>query len=85
MNMKPQQWKKEESERLRGEGDKIKFIYPRFERWQVAGSRKGRRRQYNTNNNNTNDIFQNSVLIKTCEFYKKLKSHYGQAICIWLT
>ena len=33
----PQQRKKEESERLRGEGDQIKFIDPRVERWQVAG------------------------------------------------
>ena len=30
---KPQQRKKEESERLRGEGDQIKFIDLRFERW----------------------------------------------------
>ena len=29
--------KKEESERLRGEGDEIKFIDLRFERWQVVG------------------------------------------------
>ena len=36
---KPQQWKKE-SERLRGEGDKIKFIDRRFERGQVVGIRK---------------------------------------------
>ena len=42
---KPQQWKKEESERLRGEGDKIKFIDFGFERWQVVGFRKTRRRQ----------------------------------------
>ena len=42
---KPQQRKKEKSERLRGEGDQIKFIYLRFERWQVAGFRKARRRQ----------------------------------------
>ena len=34
---KPQQRKKEESERLRGERDKIKFIDRRFERWQVVG------------------------------------------------
>ena len=33
---KPQQWKKEESERLRGERDQIKFIDLRFERWQVV-------------------------------------------------
>ena len=43
---KPQHRKKEESERLRGERDKIKFIDPRFERWQVVGLRKTRRRQY---------------------------------------
>ena len=33
---KPQRRKKEESERLTGEGDRIKFIDRRFERWQVA-------------------------------------------------
>ena len=37
---KPQQRKKEESERLRGEGDRIKFIDLRFERWQVVRFRK---------------------------------------------
>ena len=42
---KPQQRKKEESEQLRGERDKIKFIDLRFERWQVVGLRKARRRQ----------------------------------------
>ena len=42
---KPQQRKKEESRQLRGERDKIKFIDHRFERWQVVGLRKGRRRQ----------------------------------------
>ena len=42
---KLQQMKKEESGRLRGERDKIKFIYLRFERWQVVGLRKARRRQ----------------------------------------
>ena len=42
---KPQQWKKEESERLRGERDQIKFIGLRFERWQVVRFRKARRRQ----------------------------------------
>ena len=31
----PQQRKKEESERLRGERDQIKFIDLGFERWQV--------------------------------------------------
>ena len=30
---KPQQRKKEESEKLRGEGSQIKFIDLRFERW----------------------------------------------------
>ena len=33
---KPQQRKKEESERLRGERRPIKFIDLRFERWQVV-------------------------------------------------
>ena len=42
---KPQQWKREENERLRGEGDQTKLISLRFERWQVAGFRKARRRQ----------------------------------------
>ena len=41
----PQQRKKEESERLRGERDKIKFIDLGFERWQVVRFRKVRRRQ----------------------------------------
>ena len=41
----PQQWKKEESERLRGERDHIKFIDIRFERWQVVRFRKARGRQ----------------------------------------
>ena len=40
---KPQQRKKEESEQLRGYRDMIKFIYIRFERWQVVGLRKARR------------------------------------------
>ena len=42
---KPQQMKIEESKRLRVEGDQIKFIDLRFERWQVIGFRKARRRQ----------------------------------------
>ena len=42
---KPQQRKKEESERLRGEGDQVKFIDLRFERWQVVRFRKARGRQ----------------------------------------
>ena len=41
----PQQMKKEDSERLRGEGDQIKFIDLRFERGQFVIFRKGRRRQ----------------------------------------
>ena len=41
---KPQQRKKEEIEKLR-ERDQIKFIDLRFERWQVVGFRKARRRQ----------------------------------------
>ena len=35
--IKAQQWKKEGSEKLRGEGDLIKFIDLGFERWQVVG------------------------------------------------
>ena len=42
---KPQQRKKEESEQLRGWRGKIEFIDLRFERWQVVGLRKARRRQ----------------------------------------
>ena len=42
---KPQQRKKEESEKLRGERDQIKVIDLRFEIWQVVGLRKARRRQ----------------------------------------
>ena len=44
---KPRQSKKEESEQLRGERerDQIKFIDLRFERLQVVGFRKARRRQ----------------------------------------
>ena len=34
---KPQQRKREESLRLRGERDQIEFINLRFERWQVLG------------------------------------------------
>ena len=34
---KPQPRKEEESKRLRGERDQIKFIDLRFERWQVVG------------------------------------------------
>ena len=37
---------KEESERLRGEGDQVKFIDFRFERGQVLRHREGRRRQH---------------------------------------
>ena len=39
-------WKKEESERLGGDGDQIKFIDLKFERWQILGFRKVRRRQH---------------------------------------
>ena len=42
---KPQQRKKEESKGLRRERNQIKFIDLRFERWQVVGLRKARRRQ----------------------------------------
>ena len=37
--IKPQHRRKEESEQLRGERYKIKFIGLRFERWQVVGLR----------------------------------------------
>ena len=42
---KPQQRKKEESEKLRGERerDQINYIDLRFERWQVVRFRKARR------------------------------------------
>ena len=46
---KSQQRKKEESKRLGGEGDQVKFIDLRFERWQVAGFRKGTRRRCSSN------------------------------------
>ena len=42
---KPQKWSKEESERLREEGYKIKLIDRGFERWQVIRFRKARGRQ----------------------------------------
>ena len=42
---KPPQRKKEESERLGGERDQIKFIDLRFEKWKVVTSRQARRRQ----------------------------------------
>ena len=41
----PTQRKNEESERLRGGKDQIKFIYLRFETWLAVRSRKARRRQ----------------------------------------
>ena len=40
-----QERNKGESARLRGEGDKIKFIDLRFERGQVVGFGKGGRKQ----------------------------------------
>ena len=42
---KPQQRMKEESKKLRAESDQIKFIFLRFERWQIVGLRKARRGQ----------------------------------------
>ena len=48
---KPQQWKKGKSERLRRERDQIKFIDLRFERWQVVGLRKARRRRHQASSN----------------------------------
>ena len=43
--IKPQQRKNEESERLSGERNQIKFINLRFQRWQVVRFRKARGRQ----------------------------------------
>ena len=40
---KPQQRKKEENERQRGERGQIKSIDLRLERWQVVGCEKGTR------------------------------------------
>ena len=42
---KPQQRKREESEKLRFERDQIKFNDDGFERWQVVRFRKARRKQ----------------------------------------
>ena len=42
---KPQQRKKDKSERLREERDQVKLLDLRFERWQVVGFRKARGRQ----------------------------------------
>ena len=42
---KPQQGKKEESKKLRGERDQIKFIDLELERWQIVRFRKARRKQ----------------------------------------
>ena len=42
---RPQQRKKEESKRIIGDRDQIKFIDLRFERGQVLGLREARRRQ----------------------------------------
>ena len=41
----PQQRNEEESKRLRGERDQIKYIDLGFERWQVVRLRKARGRQ----------------------------------------
>ena len=40
--IEPQQRKKEESERLRGDRDEIKLIGLRFEKWYVVRFRKAR-------------------------------------------
>ena len=40
----PQKLEKEESEQLTGERDQMKFIDLRFERGQIVGFRKARRR-----------------------------------------
>ena len=41
----PQQRKKEESERLKGERDQVQFIDLGFNRWKVVRFRKARERQ----------------------------------------
>ena len=41
---RPQQGKKEESERLRGERDQIKFTDLRFERWQSCRTQESTRK-----------------------------------------
>ena len=73
---KPQQWKNEESERLRGEGDKMKFIYLAFERGQVAGFRKGGRKQVFDKLPilGTNDGLWDRVLGLGSETWKRCKS-----------
>lgn len=42
---RPQQWKKEEIEGLRGERDQIQFIYLVFKRWKVVRFKQARGRQ----------------------------------------
>ena len=66
---KPQQRKKEESERLRGERDQIKFIDIRFEQWQVVRFRKAGRRQIISTRNCTkltSNFFFLSMVIVGC-------------------
>ena len=46
--IKPQQWKKEESEQLRGARDQMKLIDLKFERWHVVGFRKAGKQEGKT-------------------------------------
>ena len=41
----PNKGRKKKAKRLRREGDQVKFSDRRFERWQVVGFRKARRKQ----------------------------------------
>ena len=55
--IKPQQRKKEESERLRGERDQIKFIDLRFERWKVVTSRQARRKRKAQRRDRSDEVY----------------------------
>ena len=59
---KPQQRKKEESEKPRRERDEIKFIHHRLERWQVVRFKKAR--------SSINCIFLGRMMIYEIEFVK---------------
>ena len=71
---KPQQSKKEESEKLRGERDQIKFIDLRCERGQVVGFRKAIRGQ-ETFHKEGNTFYKEGKI-----FYKEGKTFYKKAI-----
>ena len=65
---KPQQRKKEESEQLRGERGKIKFIDLGYERWQVVGLWEAIRRQvYDDDDDDDDDEYCNGTLHLTID------------------